>query len=485
MTNHLSTAWLTSKLILTPALAALVAPTFAAQKKSADQKPMNILIVAVDDMNIWPGEFDGMAQTPNIDKLANSGVKFSNAHCVVPASNPSRTALFTGLRPETTGQYTNQGCFREKKNNTELVTLPQYLQQHGYQTVSAGKVFHHPRGTTPEPNKYSDPQSWDVQRKGNVGVGSKYHKMYLNENDVAKWHNGEYEGIDGYLAKFGVWGPVPATIEETEEFHNATFTAEFLAQEHDKPFLLSCGVFSPHEPLIAPQEFFDLYPIENIKLPEVPEDDMDDIPAIAHKNFSTPFANLIREKDQWRNAVQAYLACISFADYNVGVVMDALEKSEYRDNTIVIFFSDNGFQLCHKDRWEKYSLWRMATNTPMIMRLPDGEKGECKRAVSYLDIYPTVLDLLNIEQPDFLQGTTLTPLLEDLDAPRTIPAVITHGAGNTSVVRDNWNLITYQNGEQELYDRSNDLFEYNNLIKDPQYTDIVNDLKQYIPTEKK
>lgn len=466
--------------VLIPSLVSVLAVQQAVAAKKSEAK-MNVLVIAVDDMNIWPGAFDGVVKTPNIDKLANSGVKFDNAHCVVPASNPSRTALFTGLRPETTGQYTNQGCFRQKGDNEKLITLPQYLQTSGYHTVSAGKVFHHPRGTTPEPNIYSDPQSWDIQRKGNVGVGSDQHKLYLDENGQAKWQEGAKD-VDGYLAKFAVWGPATVSAEKTEEYRNAKFCADYLAQDHDKPFFLSCGVFSPHEPLIAPKEFFDMYPIESIKLPEVPADDMNDIPKNQHRNFSTSLVELIKEKGQWKNAVQGYMAAISFADHTVGVVLDALEKSQYKDNTIVILFSDNGFQLGHKDRWEKYSLWRMATNTPMIMRVPDGEQGVCKRAVSYLDIYPTLLDLLQIEKPDFLQGTTFANLLSNIDAKRETPAVITHGKGNVSVVHENWNLITYADGQQELYDRSNDLFEYKNLIKDAKYKDIVSRLSKYIPT---
>ena len=448
--------------------------------KTDEKKPLNVLVIAIDDMNMWPGAFDGVAKTPNIDALANQSVKFTNSHCVVPMSNPSRAALFTGLRPETTGQYTNPGCYREKGNNMSLITLPQYLQKYGYETVSAGKIFHQPRGTGEIPNIYSDPMSWDIQRKGHVGIGGEEHAKYLDENNQAKWQEGS-DGIDGYLSKFAVWGPTDKNPEATEEWKNARFIADYLQEDHDKPFFLSMGVFSPHAPLIAPRKYFDMYPLEDIVLPEVPENDFDDIPAIARSNFSTSTANLIKEKGEWKNAVQGYLACMSFADATMGIVMDALNNSKYKDNTIVLLFCDNGFQLRHKDRWEKYSLWRMATNTPLIIHVPDGLKGECKRAVSFLDIYPTILDLLEIEAPDFLEGISMKKQLNDLDAPRKIPAVVTFEKGNTSVVYETWNLITYKNGEQELYNRANDLYEYNNLIDDPKYAKIVKRLSKYIP----
>ena len=443
---------------------------------------MNVLIIAVDDLNMWPGAFDGVAKTPNIDKLAQSGVKFTNAHCVVPMSNASRAALFTGLRPETTGQYSNAGCFRDKLDNDKLVTLPQYLQKFGYETCSAGKIYHHARGTAAEANKYSDPQSWDVQRIGNVGVGGEEQKKYLDENGQAKWQEGSKD-IDGYLSKFAVWGPTDKRPEDTEEWKNAEYCADYLEQNHNKPFVLACGVFSPHAPLIAPRQFFDLYPLDEVKLPETPEDDFNDIPKVAHRNFSTSTVELMKEKGEWQKAVQGYLASISFADSSVGIVLDALEKSAYKDNTIVLFFCDNGFQLAHKNRWEKYSLWRMATNTPMIIRTPGGEVGECKTAVSYLDIYPTILDVLDLEKPDFLEGVSMIDQLNDARAPRETPAVVTFDPGNTSVVYENWNLITYSNGKQELYDRSKDLYEFNNLIDDKAYADVVAKLSKYIPTD--
>ena len=443
------------------------------------REPLNVLFITIDDMNIWPGEFDGMAITPNIDSLANVATKFTNAHCVVPASNPSRTALFTGLRPETTGQYNNQGVFRDKRNNKTLITLPQYLQGIGYETASAGKVFHHPRGNGKEANPYSDPQSWDIQPKSMVGMIGV--NLYQNEKGLGKWHDGEYKG---YLGKLGVWGPVPYTKEESNEWKNAQFCVDYLKQDHGKPFFLACGIFAPHAPHIAPQRYFDMFPIDQIKLPETPEDDMNDVPQIAQTNFSTSFMKLIKEKGEWKKAVQGYLACMSFADDVLGSVLTALNNSKYKDNTIVVLLTDNGFQLGHKNRWEKYSLWRMATNVPLIIKYPGQSKGQvCQRAVSFLDIYPTILDMLKVEKPDFLEGHSIVDWLTDPDKPREIPAVITHEKGNVSVVLDNWNYIRYKDGSEELYDRSKDKFEYHNLAGELKYKELKNKLAKFIPVD--
>lgn len=440
---------------------------------------LNVLLITIDDMNIGPGEFDGMAITPNIDSLARVSIKFTNAHCVVPASNPSRTALFTGLRPETTGQYTNEGVFRDKRDNNKLITLPQYLQKYGYETVSAGKVYHHSRGNAEQADPYSDPQSWNIQPNSIVGI--KGVKLYQNEKGLGKWHDGQYTG---YLGKLGVWGPVPYTKEESNEYDNAKFCIDYLNEDHDKPFFLACGIFAPHAPHIAPQKYFDMYPIENIKLPEVPEHDMNDIPGIAKTNFSTSFMNLIKEKNEWKKAVQGYLACMSFADDVIGDVLLALKNSKYKDNTIVILLTDNGFQLGHKDRWEKYSLWRMATNVPLIIKSPNQNKGQiCNRAVSFLDIYPTLLDMLSIDKPQFLEGHSIVEWLNNPNKERNIPAVITHEKGNISVVMDNWNYIRYKNGAEELYDRSKDKFEYNNLANKAEYRNIKDELSKFIPVD--
>jgi arylsulfatase A-like enzyme len=192
------------------------------------------------------------------------------------------------------------------------------------------------------------------------------------------------------------------------------FGADFVEQSHDKPFFLALGIFRPHSPQIVPQEFIDMYPLDQIKLPELPADDMNDIPAFAQTNWSSPFVKIVKEKGQLANAIQGYLASVTFADACVGQFMDALNKSKYKDNTIVILVTDHGFQLGHKNRWEKFSLWKQGTNVPMIIRMPDGmiKPGITKAATSMLDIYPTIVELLGIESPIKLQGTSLVKLLK-------------------------------------------------------------------------
>lgn len=448
--------------------------------QSYGQKRPNVILITIDDLNRYIGVMDGLAYTPNIDALAKEGMLFTNAHATFPACNPSRASFLTGLRPETTGHFTNSGNFRDQPGNDKLVTLPQYFQSKGYEAVAAGKIFHKGRGGRPNEDPESDPQSWDMQWKGWTGTPGK--EDFLNEDGYAKWHDGERTD---YLGKFGFWGPIKQQTHQTGDWKLTKFGAEYLNEDHEKPFFLAIGIFRPHSPQIAPKEFFDLYPLEEVPMPEIPDNDMDDIPGIRKKNFSTDFVRLVKEKEQLQLAMQGYLASISYADACLGQLMDALRASQYADNTIVMLVSDHGFQLGHKDRWEKYALWNLATQVPMIVTYPGMKnKGEATNAsVSLLDMFPTLVDLAGFKTPKHLQGNSLKPLLEDPESDWSHPAIVTFPEGNYAVKKDNWNYILYQNGAEELYDLSKDPNEYNNLARNKEFSSVMERLKQYLDEE--
>lgn len=442
----------------------------------------NIVMIAIDDLNDWIGALGGPAKTPHLDRLAASGVLFRNAYCVVPACNPSRVAIMTGLRPETTGQYANEGNFRQQRpGNTALLTLPQRLAALGYETRAAGKIFHHPRGQGPRPAPLSDPVSWQDQFAGPTGTGGT--KNYQDANGMAKWLRGDRHGIrsDYAVQIASLWGPIDDATEQTGDWQTAGQCADYLAQKHDRPYFIACGLSRPHAPLLAPKKYFDLYPLDQVKLPDCPPDDMADIPAIAQANWSTPLVHAIKQENQWRLAVQAYLACVSFTDDCVGRILDAVERSPERDNTIVILWSDHGWQLGHKDRWEKFSLWKQGTRATFIIRAPGLSRAGCDRAVSFLDIAPTVLELVGAPVTPELEGVSLLPWLKDPAAPRTRPAVVTYLPGNHSVVLDRWNYIRYSDGSEELYDHTADAPEFHNLIGQPGTAAIAARLRAFLP----
>jgi len=444
-------------------------------------RPPNIVMIAIDDMNDWIGALAGPADTPHIDGFAKSGVLFRNAYCVTPACNPSRVALLTGLRPETTGQYSNEGNFRQQRpGNEAILTLPQRLQKMGYRTLAAGKIFHLPRGVNPAANALSDPVSWDEQYSGVTGTPGAAD--YQDANGWAKWLKGDRRDITSdYALRSALWGPIPQKKEETGDWQTAGFCADYISRPHEQPYFLACGIFRPHAPLLAPQEYFDRYPLDKVQLPECPPDDMVDIPAIAKANWSTPLVKAMQKEGQWKPAVQAYLACMSFADDCVGRVLAAIEKSPDRDNTIVILWTDHGWQLGHKDRWEKFALWRQATHAPLVVRVPGLPAGQCDQAVSFLDLTPTVLEVLAAPMPPELHGQSLLPWLHEPTRARQQPAVVTYMPGNHSVVHEPWNYIRYEDGSEELYNHATDPREFHNLIGQPGSADIVNQLKVWIP----
>ena len=459
-------------------------------KNKAKTKP-NIVFIAIDDMNTWIGAMGGDALTPNIDKLAGEGKLFTNAQCVVPACNPSRVAILTGLRPETSGQYTNPGNFRDIPGNENLITLPKYLQQFGYESIGAGKIFHKEAGKGTEPDVQSDPQSWSYQNPNGIGTGG--HQLFLDENNQAKWLEGAMykEGMDinkpNYLSKFGVWGVTPEKKEETADWENALFAANYLNEKHDKPFFLAVGFMRPHSPQIAPQEFFDMYPLESVRIPELPEDDTDDVPQIAKRNFSSEFVDHVKEKNQLQQATQGYLASMSFVDACIGEVLKGIENGPNKDNTIIVLWSDHGWQLAHKNRWEKFSLWQQATNAPLIIKYPNMKnKGIASdQAVSLLDLFPTVLDLSGIEKPKFLEGTSLVPLLKDPNYVRKEPVLVTYEKGNVSARKNDWNFIQYIDGSEELYNHKSDPHEFKNIINNVENVAVVNELKSAVVNLKK
>jgi arylsulfatase A-like enzyme len=459
-----------------------------ADKEIQFKSPPNIVLISLDDSNNWLGAWGGQAITPNIDKLASEGRLFQNSYCVAPVCNSSRTALLTGQRPETTGQWGNPGNFRELPGGAERITLPQYLRAQGYEAVAAGKIFHNPRGPAERPLPHSDDISWDYQWVGEFGVPG--WDAFFDERGYVKWLKGmdvetdaKYKNILGFLRLQGFWGSVPFKTEECGDWHVMDFGVEYLKKDHDKPFFLALGTLMPHLPHLAPQKYFDMYPMDKIKFPHVPEDEMDDIPERERTSTFSAILSLMKEMGEYEKAVQAYLASTSFADACVGHFMDALNKSKYKDNTIVVFFSDHGFKLGHKERWAKGTLWSQSTHAPLAIRLPEGmmEPGITTTPVSFLDIFPTIVELAGLERPSFIEGNSLLPLLKDPMCDWQYPAIVTNNPGNYSIIFENWNYIRYRNGEEELYDHKNDPDEHSNLALDSKYREVMDRLAEWIP----
>jgi choline-sulfatase len=449
----------------------------AAAGCSRAQTRPNVLFLSVDDMNDWVGCLRGYpgVQTPNIDRLARRGALFTNAHCPAPVCNPSRTAILTGRRPSTTGIYNNDQYWRPAL--PDAVTLPEYFRQHGYHAAGAGKIFHHVAGFNP-------PDQWD-EFQLQVFDDPWYRRLewYPWVEKIPNPPGHPFNGLHDFPGEFD-WGVLPIEEAEYGDMRAVEWAGKFLDRTHEKPFFMAVGLWHPHIPMFAPQHYFDLYPEAQVRLPETRDEDLDDIPPVGQQMAAFRRAEherIVRE-NKWKEAVRAYLACISFADKMVGQVLDALESSAYAGNTVIVFWSDNGWHLGEKQHWHKSTLWQRSTHVPLILAgpgvsAPGADRGQ---PVNLLDLYPTLVELCGLPSKPDLEGASLLPLLRDPQAPRN-PTLSTYLPGNHAVRDERWRYIRYHDGTEELYDTAADPDEFHNLAADPQYDTLKRDLARWMP----
>jgi arylsulfatase A-like enzyme len=425
----------------------------------ADQAKPNVLFLAVDDLNDWIGCLDGHPQglSPHIDQLAGRGVLFHRSYCAAPACNPSRAALLTGIRPWNSGVYLNPQPWRPAMK--EAVTLPQLFRRNGYHVVGGGKIFH---------GRYPDDASWDY-----------YFKKKADPKPTAEVRKDRHSRAGGI-----VWGALDVADSEMNDYQVATWAAKFLAQKHDKPFFLACGIFRPHMPWQVPRKYYDMFPLDKIQLPKTLSDDLSDIPT-AGKRMARPEGDhaKILNTDNWKHAVQAYLASIAFADSQIGRVIKALDDSEYAQNTIIVLWGDHGWHLGEKQHWRKFSLWEEAARAPLMIVAPGLTKANshCHRTVDFMDLYPTLADICKLPVGEHLDGRSMRSLLSNPMAPWDRPAITTHGRDNHAVRSERFRYIRYQDGSEELYDHEKDAMEWNNLADDPQFADAKAKLAKWLP----
>jgi arylsulfatase A-like enzyme len=468
---------------------------------SANQKP-NILYITFDDLNDWVGCLGGHPQirTPNIDRLAERGVLFTNAHCVVPACSGSRAANWSGLSPVHTGVYGNGQKIEKEK--PDAVFLPQDLADQGYVTMGTGKLLH--GKSAPMLQEYGPgfDKWWPIKgdeteiSKQEMEAGGPYIKHEIPRlgitmplNQMPRDRNADSTTIESFD-----WGVIDRPDNEFSDTLCADYAIEKLKKDFDKPFFLGVGIYRPHQPLWAPKRFHDMYPPESVILPAVYQDDLDDLSEIAQgfgKYAVTSGAHKTTvEWGQWRNAVSAYMACISYADDQLGRILDALDASPYADNTMIVMWADHGWQLGEKEHWGKFTAWERSTRVPLVIVPPKNARPEgfkpntrTSKTVSLLDVYPTVADMLGVVKRSDLDGRSLMPLIQDPNAKWAHTAISAIGRGTFSVRAANWRYIRYFDGSEELYDLKNDPDEWRNVIDDPQHAKVVQRLSKQVPTD--
>ena len=430
----------------------------------------NILFIAVDDLNDWTGFLGGHPQalTPNMDRLARSGVLFTNAHTAAPACNPSRTAIFTGRSPHRSGLYDNRQRMRDVLPDAEI--LPKTLSRHGYRSAGSGKLLHY----------FIDADSWDDYYPAKDGEDPFPETLHPEQRPVSLPRGGPWQYVETD------WGALDATDEEYGgDYSVAQWIAGQLAVERDQPFFLGCGIYRPHEPWFVPKKYFEPFPLESIQLPPgYKEDDLDDLPPEGRRRGPNRYFAHIREHGQWKHAIQAYLASIYFADTMLGHVLDALERSPHADNTIVVLWSDHGWHLGEKQHWQKYTAWRACTRVPLVVRAPGLTPGVSSRPVSLLSLFPTLLEMAGLPAEPHHDAPSLVPLLRDPDAEWPHVAVTHLGEpGGYGLSAVGWRYVHYANGDEELYDVEADPYEWTNLATVSEHAGKLAELRALGPTE--
>lgn len=455
------------------------------------EKP-NILFISIDDLNDWIEPMGGHPQalTPNLSAFSKEAVVFQNAYCASPSCNPSRTAMLTGKYPHETGLYNNPQIWRHVLPNE--LTLMEYFKQAGYLTGGAGKIFH---------NNMPDPRSWDdyfpdkiqhfpyyylpdIDSSTNNKIFSKQDNEIREDNPKGVTMN--MPPFKGMYIAFD-WSPLPYSKEETGDYSSVNWAITQLNKKHDKPFFLACGLYRPHLPWYVPAKYYEKFPLDEIQLPKVYSEDLNDLPMLGKKTANGKYHKNITESGNWKNAVQGYLASINFADDLVGELLSALENSEYADNTIVVIFSDHGWQLGEKTHWRKFALWENVINSVLIVKPAGNSKGAvCNKNVSLVDVFPTLTELCGLPQKEGVSGYSLVPLLENPDNKNwDYPVLTMLSDKHFSIRKAHWHYIIYNGKETELYNLKDDPEEWNNLAGKQEYSEIMDELNQYVPKQRK
>lgn len=437
------------------------------------EKP-NVLFLIADDLNTSLSGFGHkQCKTPNLDRLAERGVKFENMHCQYPVCGASRASLMSGLYPYSNRTLGNVGSLRGSM--PDVVTMSQIFRNRGYYAGRVSKIYHMgiPNEIIAGTAERDDPESWDeainIQAPEQNAPGERTNWSPKDKGSqsftsvVAS--GGDTAHADGMAADHAI---------------------EILDKVKDKPFFLAVGFVRPHVPLVAPKKYFDGYDRAEMQAPIVPEDDLDDVPEVirGYKRNSTTYGVT---PELHKGLLQAYYASVSYMDAQVGRVLDALKEKGLEDNTIVVFSSDHGYLLGHHQKFQKQHLFEEATRVPFIVSVPwmKAQHGRGTQKITELiDLYPTLAELAGIPAPGNLQGTSLTPLLADTQSPKWTKdtAFTVSRSGGETIRTAEWRFTHWGFGESgtELYDLKKDPGEFTNQAQNPEYAAVVERLKKQL-----
>ena len=458
-----------------------------AQGAAIAQERPNVLFISVDDLNDWIEPLNGHPQaiTPNFNRFAKRSVCFTNANCPSPGCNPSRTAIMTGLAPYTSGVYSNYQDWREVI--TDRKTIGAYFRKHNYYSCGAGKIFHY---------HMVDPQCWDEywpSQKQNMPDEAfpDFAKSRLKPEGGPAPKTMNMPAFDQMYGMFD-WSALDIPEDQMGDYKSVDYVLEQLNTPQDNPLFLACGIYRPHLPWYVPPKYFDMFPLEETVLPQRLDDDLEDVgPRAKDIAFrGGGYHEHVLAAGQWKRAVQGYLASIAFADAMLGRLLEGLDESGKRDNTVVVLWSDHGWQLGEKQHWRKFALWDNVVRSVLMIHVPRNAPGLpmgstngklCHRTVSLQDIYPTLIDVCGLPPKNDIDGRSLVPLLRQPDAQWDHVALTTYDFGEFSVRSERYRYTRYIDGSEELYDHHADKEEWHNLANNAKYASIKAKLAAQIP----
>lgn len=433
-------------------------PTFA-EGKNRDK---NVVFIVVDDLNTTLGCYGHpVVKTPNIDRLAERGVRYNHAYCNYPVCGPSRGSFLTGLLPESIGILNNTTPLQDVLG--DRVTLPALFKQNGYYTMSLGKVFHGGKDHN-DLNAWNEIYGYSPTETGKTGEGRNL------TDGVLKWCS---------------WMAANGEDEDQPDGQNAKKAVEFIKTKREQPFFLAVGFHKPHDPFIAPKKYFDMYPLEICDPPVLPEGWK---PPYEHTlPGETKTFNKFTDKER-REFLRSYYACTSFLDAQVGKIVKALEETNQLDNTLIIFFGDHGYHLGEHNWWNKVTIFEKGTRAPFIMAGQSvGVKGaESGAMFEFIDIYPTLAELFELEgTPGYLEGKSFAKIVSNPALPFRSEVRAIVGRGNKlgrMVKNERFRYVEWDNGNMgnELYDQKTDPIEYNNLANNSAYANVVAEMRKLL-----
>ena len=440
----------------------------ACRSRTSEFRPaprLNVLFLICDDLNCDLGCYGHpVVQTPNIDRLAKRGVRFDNAYCQYPLCGPSRASFMSGLYPDQTLIHRNAVRIRERLPN--ILTMSQLFRKHGYTAVRIGKIYHYNVPADIGKPGHDDPASWEIT----------INPRGRDKDEEAKIFSlvpGRYGGTMSWLAADG-------TDEEQTDGIAATEAVKLLEAygKNKTPFFMAVGLYRPHTPYVAPRKYFDMYPRNQITVPRPPAGYLETLPKSARKSITRKKDQLDLDEGLARQAIQAYYASITFADAQLGRILDALDRTGLSKNTVVLFTSDHGYHMGEHGWWQKTTLFDNAARVPLIISVP-GMRTAGQTATSpveMVDFYPTLAEVCRLPKPEHLAGVSLVPALRDVSAtPRE--SALTQYANGYSIRTARYRYTSWDPNGIELYDHQADPDEMVNLASDRKFKPLMIDLQ--------